>query len=197
MKTILIKIQQRMDGVINFCFLAPLVLRLYLVPVFWLAGMNKVNTFDEVVTWFGNPDWGLGLPMPELMAFLATAAEVGGAVLLLFGFATRWATIPLMFTMLVAALSVHMQNGWQSVHDLMSPWANVNAEGAVERLDRAKEILATNGNIDWLTEYGSFVVLNNGIEWAVTYFIMLLALFTMGGGKYHSADYWIRRYFMK
>lgn len=197
MKSILIKIQQVMDKLANVCFLAPLALRLYLVPVFWVAGMNKVNTFDDIVAWFGNSDWGLGLPMPEVMAFLATAAEVGGAVLLLFGFATRWVTIPLMFTMLVAIFSVHIQNGWQSVHDLMSPWANVNAEGAIERLDRAKEILATNGNIDWLTEYGSFVVLNNGIEWAVTYLIMLLVLFAMGGGKYHSIDYWIRRRFMK
>jgi putative oxidoreductase len=36
-------------------------------------------------------------------------------------------------------------------------------------------------------------VLNNGIEFAATYFIMLLALFFLGGGKYISADYWIAR----
>jgi hypothetical protein len=36
-------------------------------------------------------------------------------------------------------------------------------------------------------------MLNNGIEFAATYFIMLLALFFIGAGKYFSADYWIAR----
>ncbi|WP_256438076.1 hypothetical protein [Thiomicrorhabdus sp. 6S3-12] len=39
--------------------------------------------------------------------------------------------------------------------------------------------------------------MNNGIEWAVTYFLMLLALFMVGGGRYFSLDYWIRRRFMR
>lgn len=37
------------------------------------------------------------------------------------------------------------------------------------------------------------MVLNNGIEFAATYFIMLLALFFMGAGNYFSVDYWIAR----
>ncbi len=193
MKIFIIKLQKWMDLSHHLSFLAPLALRLYLVPVFWVAGMNKINTFPDIVEWFGNTEWGLGLPYPEIMAFLATSAEVGGAILLLFGFATRWATIPLMFTMIVAATGVHWHNGWQAVHDLMSPWANETAAGAIERLDKAKELLQTHGNYEWLTEYGNFIVSNNGIEWAVTYFIMLLALFFIGGGKYVSVDFWIRR----
>ena len=50
-----------------------------------------------------------------------------------------------------------------------------------------------NGDYSWLTDNGSFVVLNNGIEFAVTYLIMLLALLFIGGGKYFSLDYWIAR----
>ena len=46
------------------------------------------------------------------------------------------------------------------------------------------------------TENGSFVVLNNGIEFAATYFIMCLALFFIGGGRYVSLDYWIRKRYM-
>lgn len=182
--------------VASWDFLATLPLRVYLAAVFWTAGMHKVTGFENTVEWFGNSDWGLGLPLPTLMAGLATAAEVGGAVLLLLGLATRWATIPLMFTMLVAAVSVHWHNGWQAVHDLMSPWANENAQGAIERLGRAKEILYEHGNYEWITEYGNFVVSNNGIEWAATYFIMLLALFVVGGGRYFSLDYWIKKRFM-
>jgi len=37
---------------------------------------------------------------------------------------------------------------------------------------------------------GGFVILNNGIEFSATYFIMLLALFFIGAGNYVSADYW-------
>jgi len=63
--------------------------------------------------------------------------------------------------------------------------------GATERLDEAKSILKEHGNYEWLTENGSFVVLNNGIEFAATYFIMLLALFFLGAGRFVSLDYWI------
>ncbi len=37
------------------------------------------------------------------------------------------------------------------------------------------------------------MVLNNGVEFAATYFIMLLVLFFIGGGRYLSVDYWIAR----
>ena len=38
---------------------------------------------------------------------LTVAAEFGGALMLVFGFATRLISIPLMFTMVVAAFVVH------------------------------------------------------------------------------------------
>lgn len=44
----------------------------------------------------------------ELSLGLAVFAEVGCSVLLLAGFATRLATIPLIITMLVAVLSIHI-----------------------------------------------------------------------------------------
>ena len=76
--------------------LAPLALRLYLVPVFWMAGTQKIQGMDNTIEWFGNPDWGLGLPFPALMAYLAAYTEAIGALLLLLGLATRWISIPLM-----------------------------------------------------------------------------------------------------
>lgn len=176
-------------------FLAPLALRLYLAPVFWMAGTNKLSNFDSTVQWFGNPEWGLGLPLPHLMAALATGSEVIGAVLLWLGLGIRWISVPLMITMLVAAWTAHWQNGWQAVADKLSPFAGANIDGAMERLDRARAILREQGNYDWLTETGSFVISNNGIEWAITYFIMLLALFFMGAGRWVSLDYYIGRWF--
>jgi len=196
--TFLLQMQSLLDRTRAVDFLGPLALRLYLAPVFWMAGVNKYNGFENTAAWFGNPDWGLGLPFPKLMAFLATSTELAGAILLLFGLGIRWISIPLMFTMLVAAVSVHWHNGWLAIAD-SSLWlfSSDRIEGGLVRLDRAKDILTEHGNYDWLTESGSLVMLNNGIEFAATYFIMLLVLFFIGGGKYASADYWIAQRFNK
>lgn len=168
--------------------LAPLALRLYLVPIFWVAGTTKLGGIENTIAWFGNPDWGLGLPFPALMAYLAAYTEVVGAVLLALGLATRWISIPLMVTMLVAVFAVHWPNGWAAI-------ADSNVDEVAARLDTAWEILQENGNYDWLTEKGGFVILNNGIEFAVTYLVMLLALLFSGGGRFVSVDYWLARWF--
>jgi uncharacterized membrane protein YphA (DoxX/SURF4 family) len=191
---LLVRLQSWLDKTRTVDFLGPLALRLYLVPVFWVAGTNKLAGMDNVINWFGNTEWGLGLPFPVVLAWLAVSAEVVGAVALLIGFATRWFSIPLMITMLVAAFSVHAKNGWQAVADPKSPFANDSIDGAVERLARAKELLQDHGNYEWLTETGNFVIANNGMEWAITYFVMLLALFFSGAGK-ASVDYLIARKF--
>lgn len=177
--------------------LPALALRLYLVPVFWMAGTSKFNHFEDTVAWFGNPDWGLGLPLPWLMAFLATAAELGGAILLALGLATRLISIPLTITMVVAAVTVHWVNGWQAIADATAPFANEQVMAAPEKLEMARAILREHGNYEWLTSSGNFVILNNGIEFAVTYTIMLLALLVLGGGRYFSVDYWIARVLRK
>jgi len=177
------RMQSFLDSMRAVDFLGPLALRLYLAPVFWVAGMNKVNGFENTAAWFGNPDWGLGLPFPTLMAGLATGTEVLGAIALVLGLGTRWFAVPLMFTMLIAIFKVHWSHGWQAIADPMSPWANAEAPGAIQRLGKAKDLLREHGNYDWLTETGNFVVSNNGMEWAATYFVMLLALFFIGSGK--------------
>lgn len=173
--------------------LASLALRLYLAPIFWMAGMSKLNAFDSTVDWFGNSDWGLGLPFPLLMTVLATAAELIGAALLTLGLFTRLISIPLIITMLIAIFYVHWGNGWQAIADANAPFANAQVLAAPEKLERARDILQTHGNYEWLTASGKFVILNNGIEFATTYLIMLLALVGLGGGKYHSLDYWLHK----
>ena len=176
-----------------------LFLRLYLAPVMIQAGWNKASSFDSIVDWFGNDDYGLGLPMPLVMAFLATAAELVGGVLLLLGALTRLVSIPLMVTMIVAMVSVHAKNGWLAIADASSWLAdgtillNENIMAAPEKLAAAKSLLQEYGHYDWLTSSGNFVVLNNGIEFAATYFIMLLVLFIYGGGRFFSVDYYVNK----
>lgn len=191
-----IQAQRLLDRLVVLDFIPALLLRIYLAPVFWMAGMQKAAHFSDTVEWFGNPEWGLGLPLPALMAFLATAAELGGAVCLALGLALRWMCIPMMATMLVAAFTVHWQNGWLAIAEGMGVFANMRTMEAHKRLQEAKEILMQHGDWDYLTEYGSFVILNNGVEFAVTYFVMLLALAFLGAGRYVSLDYWLRRRFM-
>ncbi len=173
---------QHFDGV------APLALRLFLVPVFWMAGSHKIAGMEQTIEWFGNPDWGLGLPFPSLLAHLAAYTEVIGAMLLLLGLATRWITIPLMITMLVAIFAVHWDYGWAAI-------ADSGSQEVAVRLGTARDILQEHGNYAWLTEKGNLVVLNNGIEFAVTYWAMLLSLLFTGGGRYVSLDYYLARLF--
>ncbi len=193
----LLQAQRLMDRLNPFDALAPLLIRLYLIPIFWMAGTQKLTHFEDTVTWFGNAEWGLGLPFPYLLAMLATWTEILGAAALLLGVAVRWMAVPLMFTMLIAAITVHLQNGWLAIAEGSGPFASERTEGAIVRLNRAKEILREHGNYEWLTENGGLVILNNGIEFAATYFIMLLALMVTGAGRYISLDYWLRRRYMR
>jgi putative oxidoreductase len=191
-----VRAQGLLDRLAGLDFIPSLLLRVYLAPVFWMAGTQKVAHFADTVEWFGNAEWGLGLPFPAAMAFLATAAELGGAVCLVLGLALRWMCIPMMATMLVAAFTVHWQNGWLAIAEGSGIFSNMRAMEAQKRLEEAKEILMQHGDWDYLTEFGNFVILNNGIEFAVTYFIMLLALAFLGAGRYVSLDYWLRKRFM-
>jgi len=185
------RLQALLDSTRSADFIALVMLRLYLAPVFWMAGMNKLADMDSTIEWFGNPDWGLGLPLPALMAWLAALTEAGGAILLLLGLAVRWVSIPLLVTMFVAMVTVHWQNGWLAIAEgAQSLFATDRTIAAVERLDRVKSIVQTHGNYDWLTEHGNIVILNNGIEFAATYICMLLVLFFYGAGRYLSLDYW-------
>ncbi len=176
-----------------------LLLRLYLTPVLLQAGWNKYLHFADTVAWFGNTEWGLGLPFPTLLAALAIAAEIGGSLLLLFGLLTRLAAFSLAITMLVAMVTVHAKNGWLAIADASSWLADgtiLHSErilAAPEKLQRARDLLQEHGNYDWLTESGNLVVLNNGIEFAATYFVMLLCLLWFGGGRYLSLDYYLDR----
>ena len=173
---------QYLDG------LGPLALRIFLFYPFVEAGRQKISGMDNTIEWFGNADWGLGLPAPEILAPLAAYTEFIGAFLLLIGLATRWISIPLMFTMIIAIFAVHWPNGWAAI-------ADSSAQDVAVRIGAAKDILREHGNYSWLTEKGNFVILNNGIEFGVTYFVMLFTLLFTGGGRFTSVDYYLAKLF--
>ena len=98
----------------------------------------------------------------------------------------RWMAVPLIITMIVAAVTVHWDNGWAAV-------ADSSAEDVAVRLNAARDILREHGNYGWLTEKGGFVILNNGIEFGVTYLLMLFSLLFTGGGRFTSVDYFLAK----
>lgn len=192
------KVMSGLDTSQKLNFLGPLALRIYLAPIFIIAGWHKLQSLDSTAYYFGEI---LGLPAPMLMATLAGITEFAGGIALLLGLALRLACIPLMVTMVVAAATAHWENGWHALPEtqLTVPWEwrTDLIEEAQSRKDAAKFLLKEHGNYTWLTETGSFTVLKNGIEFAATYFIMLLVLFFNGAGAYLSIDYWLARLFRR
>ncbi len=186
-------LQDLLDRTRGLDFLAPVALRIYLAPIFILAGSNKLAHAEHLGPYFAS----LGIPAPEIMVYVAALTELLGGIALLAGLAVRWFALPMMFTMVVAATTAHWDNGWHALPEteLQVPWewrSDLIDEGTI-RKERAREILREHGNYEWLTSAGSITILKNGIEFAATYFIMLLALFFTGAGRWFSLDYWIAR----
>lgn len=174
-------------------FIPLLAIRIYLIPVLLIGAKSKILHFPETVAWLGGPlsEGGLALPFPTLMAILASATEAGGALLLGLGLATRLISFQLIIFMCVAGLTVHWVHGWSVI-------ATKTAESTL-RLDAFMQWLAANfpARYNYVTELGDPVMLNNGVEFTVTYIIMLFVLLFFGGGRFVSLDYWINRHYQK
>src|SRR3990170_9092109 len=82
-----------------------LLLRLAIGPVFIAHGAQKL--FVRGPAQVAGSLVNLGIPLPEISAWLLVLTEFGGGILLLLGLFTRWASIPVAFAMLVAILTAH------------------------------------------------------------------------------------------
>lgn len=87
-----------------------LAIRVVLAYGFWTPGIMKWQNIDGIAEWFAS----MGMPFPTLNAYLSASTEVVGAVLLLFGFAVRVISIPLIVIMVVAITAVHLGNGFDA-----------------------------------------------------------------------------------
>ncbi|WP_031425298.1 DoxX family protein [Flavimarina sp. Hel_I_48] len=88
---------------------ALLFFRIALALMMLVHGIPKLLTlFGDAEIQFADP---MGLGMTASLA-LAVFAEVICSILLLLGLGTRLAAIPLIITMLVAILIVHVPDGW-------------------------------------------------------------------------------------
>lgn len=177
------------SSVMKADFIALLLIRLYLIPVIFAGAHAKVLGFSGTVAWFAQPtaEGGLGLPFPWLLAFLATSTEVLGLLCITLGLFTRIIAIPMIVVMSVASLMVHWSHGWLAIAS--------NTMESSQRMTAFLQWLIENfpGRYNYITQLGDPVILNNGIEFSATYFIMLLVLLVYGGGRYVSADYWLKK----
>jgi len=79
-------------------WLGPTLGRIVVGVVFVQSGWGKLHDLPRVTEYFAS----LGLPNPGFQATLASTTELVCGALLLAGFATRFAVVPLIVTMCVA-----------------------------------------------------------------------------------------------
>jgi putative oxidoreductase len=100
--------------------LVQLLMRVALAVPFWKSGILKWTGFlklsDTAVTLFTDefmlhlPGGPYHYPAPTVMAFLSGCGEITFSVLLVLGFATRFAALGLLFMTLIVELTV--PDGW-------------------------------------------------------------------------------------
>ena len=86
------------------------LLRLAVGGVFVAHGAQKLLVFG--MAGLAGMLGQMGIPFPTLSAVAVTAAELLGGLALVAGFGTRWAALPIAFSMAVAALTVHLKGGF-------------------------------------------------------------------------------------
>lgn len=79
----------------------PLLARLVLGVVFASSGWGKLWQLEQFGAFLGS----LGIPAPDFFAPLVAGSEFFGGALLLFGLATRIASVPLIINMVVALIT--------------------------------------------------------------------------------------------
>ncbi len=84
----------------------PLLGRLMIAAIFIIAGVGKATAFAKTAATIGS----IGLPVPEVFAGLTIALEIGGGILIVVGFFTRW--IALLFAIFCVATAVIFHKFW-------------------------------------------------------------------------------------
>ena len=163
-----------------FDFLAPLAIRLFLAPVFWVAGVRKLGLFSSAdFLWWNPMTWtnadafqqsvaatsSIAGMTADSLVLLIGSIEIAAAILLILGFGVRWVALALIVVVVLLGL-LTLGNG-----DILTSLQN---------------LVMTHGYLD---------MTNNIAEVYLAYFVLLLALFFMGGGRWVSLDWYIYRHF--
>ncbi len=80
-----------------------LVGRILIALIFVISGFGKISGFDGVVGYIG----AKGLPMPQVLAALTIALELGGGLLLIAGYKVRWVAIAFFLWLIPTTFIFH------------------------------------------------------------------------------------------
>ena len=80
-----------------------LLARIFIAALFLVAGVRKALGYAATAAYFTK----LGFPAGEVLAALAIVIELGGGLMLLFGWRTRWAAWLLVVFVAVATAMAH------------------------------------------------------------------------------------------
>lgn len=107
--------------------LPPLLLRLILAWEFGEAGYEKLIGTN----WFADLSFPFPFNIlpPEISWQIATWFELGGAIALVLGLATRFFSISLIILTIVAIASVHWPEQWDTLAELAKGYRIIDDEG--------------------------------------------------------------------
>ena len=115
----------------------PLVARVLIAQLFVVAGIGKLVAFAKTAAFMANKS----LPMPEALLVATIVLEVGGGVLLVAGWKTRWVAAALFAFTLIATLVFH-------------PFWAVEPQLAKDDLNNFMKNLAIMGAVLYIVVYG-------------------------------------------
>jgi len=108
----------------------PLVGRILIALIFVVSGFGKISGFEGTVGYIASK----GLPLPQFAAMAAVVIELGGGLMVMFGWKARWAAAAMFVFTAVAALIFH--NFWavpaaQSQNQMIHFMKNVSMLGGL------------------------------------------------------------------
>lgn len=108
----------------------PLLGRILIALIFVMAGFSKITGFEGTVGYIASK----GLPLPEMLAIGAIIVELGGGLMLIAGWYTRWpAAAIFVFTAMTAVL---FHNFWamppeEAQNQMISFMKNISIMGGL------------------------------------------------------------------
>ncbi|MHB1246319.1 MAG: DoxX family protein [Sulfuriferula sp.] len=81
----------------------PLLGRLLIAQIFLIAGFGKLSHFAQTAGYMSS----LGVPMANILLTLTIVIEIGGGLMILFGFYTRYAAVVFFLWLIPVTLTFH------------------------------------------------------------------------------------------
>lgn len=98
------------SSVLSSASVTPFVGRLLMAAIFLISGAGKIAAPAGTIGYIAS----VGIPLPELAYAGALAMELGGALLLVAGYRTRWVAAALALFSVVSAVIFHNALGDQN-----------------------------------------------------------------------------------